>query len=106
MRYVVVVLLALAGCGGEGRAQGGASAQCAAAVVYHDTSYVRAQGGPKPALGGRLTVGFVPACNDHEGDPGTDAPVALRRIKGTAPTVAVYSRKPFPGVYYRADPQP
>jgi hypothetical protein len=103
MRYVVVVLLALAGCGGHSHAQsGGAGGQCAAAVVYHGTTYVKRQD-TKPALGGRLSGGVVPACNDHEGDPGTGKPVVLRRIKGTPPSEAVYSPEPFPGVYDRAE---
>jgi hypothetical protein len=105
MRYVAVALLALAGCGSQSHAQGGEGGQCAAAVVYHDTTYVKVQD-TKPALGGRLTGGHVPACNDHEGDPGTDQPVVLRRIKGAAPSDAVYAPKPFPGVYRRAEPQP
>jgi hypothetical protein len=105
MRYLAVVLLALAGCGGQSHTQSGVGGQCAAAVVYHGKTYVRTKAA-RPALKGRLTGGYVPACNDHEGDPGTDQPVVLRRIAGTPASEAVYSRRPFPGVYRRSGSQP
>jgi hypothetical protein len=105
MRYVAVVLLALAGCGGQSHEQSGEGGQCAAAVVYHGAMYVRTKAA-RPALKGRLTGGYVPACNDHEGVPGADRPVVLRRIAGIPPSRAVYSHRPFPGVYRRSGPQP
>src|SRR5690242_10831440 len=105
MRYIALLtLLALAGCGGDDASRpASASGDCAAAVVYHGTTYVKAQD-TRPALDGRLTGGYVPACDDHEGDPGTDQPVTPRRIRGTSPDEAVYSLEPFPGVYRRAEP--
>ena len=105
MRYLAVVLIALAGCGEQSHAQSGAGGQCAAAVVYHGTMYVRTKAA-RPALKGRLTGGYVPACNDHEGDAGTDQPVVLKRIAGVPASEAVYSPRPFPGVYRRSGSQP
>src|SRR4051794_6731667 len=105
MRYLAVVLLTLAGCGGGSPTQSGAGGPCAAAVVYHGTTYVRTRAA-RPALKGRPSGGSVPACNDHEGAPGTDQPVALRRITGVPASEAVYSRRPFPGVYRRSGSQP
>jgi len=105
MRYLAVALLALAGCGGQTHTQSGVGGGCAAAVSYHGTTYVRTEA-PRPALKERLTGGYIPACNDSGGDPGTDQPVVLRRIAGTSPAKAVYSRKPFPGVYRSSGAQP
>jgi hypothetical protein len=98
--------LAFAGCGGhDATTVGGEGGACAAAVVYHHALYVMADK-HRPALKERLERGYAPACADHEGDPGPDQPVVLRRIAGVSTSEAVCSRVPFPGVYRRSSSQP
>jgi hypothetical protein len=104
MRWLALTVLgfALAGCGADGgsHATGGA---CAAAVSYRGALYVGiGHHRHLPARREQLAGGRAPACNDYEGSPGRAEPAFLRRLAGISPTVAVYARRPLPGVYLNA----
>jgi hypothetical protein len=100
---LIVLALALAGCGSSSGGRAGHASACAAAVSYHGMLYV-AIGHHRhlPARRARLAGGRVPRCADHEGAATRDQPVDLRRLGGISPAVAVYARAPFPGVYVNA----
>jgi hypothetical protein len=77
-----------------------ASASCAAAVRWNDTTYLAAPDGiSAPRAGAPLRGGVRPGCNDTvvtgtDGQPlpqptEPDVPVSLRRVRGISPKVAV-----------------
>jgi hypothetical protein len=100
MRWLALTVLvfALAGCGADSGRRAATRSDCAAAVSYRGALYVGI--GPHrhlPARRGRLAGGRVPACAASR-----TRPTALRRLAGIPPAVAVYARRPFPGVYLNA----
>jgi hypothetical protein len=100
---LIVLALALAGCGSSGDSRAGHESACAAAVSYHGMLYIGiGHHRDLPGRRAKLTGGRVPGCADHEGAATRDQPVELRRAAGISPAVAVYARAPFPGVYLNA----
>jgi hypothetical protein len=87
-RLALIVVLALAGCGGEETGEGGA---CAAALV-HDGMLYRGTGidaGRGIRSGELIEEGFsLPGCNDG-GGPEPDRSTTVFAVRGVSPEVAV-----------------
>jgi hypothetical protein len=84
---VVLVCLALAGCGAEDVGESGA---CADGLLVDGELYIGLPlAGPDPKAGGPVEGGVQPGCNDG-GPHEPDVEIGLREVSGVPPEVAVY----------------
>ena len=90
---LAVVMAAIVGCGDTADNSQGA---CAASLTWRGATYIGVSLSRKatPAVGRRVGTGTIPPCIDTSPPP--DPPekaerIALRRIKGVSPRIAVYA---------------
>lgn len=98
-RALLVLCLALAGCGSEEDVESGA---CADALLVNGELYVgTVLRGPDPKAGGPVEGGVQPGCNDG-GPTEPDVEIGLREVSGVPPEVAVYRESGTRTIYLNA----